>query len=79
MLTSKYLHLNPSKALGPDRILPKDLKLAQRSLIQGLFEVFKKSKDCCKFPQQWKESSVIPIFEKGIDWTLEIFDQYLCS
>lgn len=46
MLTSKYLHLNPSKALGPDRILPKDLKLAQRSLIQGLFEVFKKSKDC---------------------------------
>ena len=78
MLTSKYLHLNPSKALGPDRVSPKDLKLAQRSLIQGLFEVFKKSKDCCKFPQQWTESSVIPIFEKGIDWTLEIFDQYLC-
>ena len=33
MLTSRYLHLNPSKALGPDRILPKDLKLTQRSLL----------------------------------------------
>ena len=65
MLTSKYLHLNPSKALGPDRVSAKDLKLAQRSLIQGLFEVFKKSKDCCKFPQQWKESSVITVFKKG--------------
>ena len=65
MLTSKYLHFNPYIALRPDQISPKDLNLSQGSLIKGLFEVFKKSKDCCKFPQQWKESSVIPIFKKG--------------
>lgn len=57
--------INPNKAVGPDNIFPKDLKLAQDSAIQGLLEVFKKSMDCCKFPQQWKESLVTPVFKKG--------------
>ena len=51
--------------MGPDQISPKDLKLAQESVIHWLFEVFKKSKDCCRFPQQWKESLVTAIFKKG--------------
>ena len=57
--------INPNKAVGPDNIFPKDLKLAQGSAIQGLFEVFKRSMDCSKFPQQWKESLVTPVFKKG--------------
>ena len=48
--------INPNKAVGPDNIFPKDLKLAQGSAIQGLLEVFKRSMDCSKFPQQWKAS-----------------------
>ena len=57
--------INPNKAVGPDNISAKDLKLAQGSAIQGLLEVFKRSTDCCKFPQQWKESLVTPVFKKG--------------
>ena len=57
--------INPNKAVGPDNIFAKDLKLAQGSAIQGLLEVFKRSMDCCKFPQQWKESLVTPVFKKG--------------
>ena len=57
--------INPNKAVGPDNIFPKDLKLAQGSAIQGLLEVFKRSMDCSKFPQQWKESLVTPVFKKG--------------
>lgn len=57
--------LQPNKLVGPDQISPKDLRLAQDSVIQGLFEVFTKSKDCCRFPQQWKESLVTVIFTKG--------------
>ena len=44
--------LQPNKSVGPDQVSPKDLSLAQDSVIQGLFEVFKKSRDCCRFPQQ---------------------------
>ena len=57
--------INPNKAVGPDNIFAKNLKLAQGSAIQGLLEVFKRSMDCCKFPQQWKESLVTPVFKKG--------------
>lgn len=57
--------INPNKAVGPDNIFAKDLKLAQGSAIQVLLEVFKRSMDCCKFPQQWKESLVTPVFKKG--------------
>lgn len=57
--------ITPNKAVGPDNIFPKDLKLAQGSAIQGLLEVFKRSMDCSKFPQQWKESLVTPVFKKG--------------
>ena len=51
--------------MGPDNIFAKDLKLAQGSAIQGLLEVFKRSMDCCKFPQQWQESLVTPVVKKG--------------
>ena len=57
--------LQPNKSVGPDQVSPKDLRLAQDSVIQGLFEVFKKSRDCCRFPQQWKESLVTALFKKG--------------
>ena len=57
--------LSPYKALGPDKISPKDLKLSQESLVQGLFEVFEKSKDSYKFPKRWKQSQVTAIFKKG--------------
>ena len=33
--------------------------------MQGLFEVFEKSKDSYKFPKQWKQSQVTAIFKKG--------------
>ena len=34
--------LCPYKALGPDKISPKDLKLSQESLVQGLFETLRR-------------------------------------
>ena len=57
--------INPNKAVSPDNIFTKDFKLAQDSAMQGLLEVFKRSMDCCKFPQQWRESLVTPVFKKG--------------
>ena len=57
--------INPNKAVDPDNISAKDLKLSQGSAIQGLLQVFKRRMDCCKFPQQWKESLVTPAFKKG--------------
>ena len=35
------------------------------SLARSAFKVFKRSMDCSKFPQQWKESLVTPVFKKG--------------
>ena len=57
--------LNPNKAMGLDNISPRDLKLCESSVVQGLFEIFMKSRADCQFPISWKKSQVAAVFKKG--------------
>ena len=57
--------LNPNKAMGLDHISPRDLKLCESSVAQGLFEIYMKSRADCQFPSSWKKSQVTAVFKKG--------------
>jgi len=57
--------LNSNKAMGLDNISPRDLKLCESSVAQGLFEICMKSRADCQFPISWKKSQVAAVFKKG--------------
>ena len=57
--------LNPNKAMGLDHISPRDFKLCESSVVQGLFEICMKSRADCQFPISWKKSQVTAVFKKG--------------
>ena len=57
--------LNLNKAMGLDHISPRDLKLCESSVVQGLFEICMKSRVDCQFPISWKKSQVTAVFKKG--------------
>ena len=55
----------PNKAMGLDHISPRDLKLCESSVVQGLFEIWMKSRADCQFPISWKKFQVTAVFKKG--------------
>ena len=57
--------LNPNKAMVLDNISPRDLKLCESSVVQGLFEICMKSRADCQFPISWKKSRVPAVSKKG--------------
>ena len=57
--------INPNKAMGLDHISPRDLKLCESSVVQGLFEICMKSRADCPFPISWKKSQETAAFKKG--------------
>ena len=57
--------LNPNKALGPDNISPKMLKLAASELAYPLSVVFNVSLETVELPSDWKPSNIVPLFKKG--------------
>ena len=57
--------LNPNKAMGLDHISPRDLKLCESYVVQGLFENCMESRADCQFPSSWKKSQVTAVFKKG--------------
>ena len=69
------LHLNVSKASGPDLISPRLLKEGADIFAYPFSIVFNRSLNQGYFPHSWKEANVSPIFKKddqGVDneWSL---------
>ena len=56
--------LNTSKSAGPDEIHPRILKEVSTELSRPLAKLYKKSLQCGKVPQQWKEGHITPIFKQ---------------
>ena len=57
--------LHVDKAVGPDNISNKLLKLAANSLAPSLTILFNKVVQSATYPQIWKQANVIPIYKKG--------------
>ena len=58
-------NLNTNKAVGPDLISHKLLKMAKYNISKPLTKLFNKSLTDTKFPCKWKECIVNPLFKKG--------------
>jgi hypothetical protein len=57
--------LDPEKAIGPDGVSPKLLKICAPMIAPSLTKLFNLSLKTCKFPNSWKFANVMPIFKKG--------------
>jgi hypothetical protein len=57
--------LNPTKAQGPDNILPKVLKELSKELALPLSILFNKSLETGTIPLDWNSAEVVAIFKKG--------------
>jgi hypothetical protein len=57
--------LDPSKAIGPDGLPTKLLKLFADQLAAPLCYLFNKSLSMGHVPAQWKLANIIPIYKKG--------------
>ena len=57
--------LNPNKSPGPDQIHPRVLKEVSGPISVPLSQIFRKSLENGRLPEQWKEANVTPIFKKG--------------
>ena len=59
-----FLHLDVSKACGPDLIIPLLLKEGSHILAHPYAVIFNRSLSQGYFPSSWKEANVTPIFKK---------------
>ena len=59
------IHLDTSKATGPDGISNRLLKEASVSIAEPLSRLFNYSLSIGRFPDVWKIANVIPVFKKG--------------
>ena len=57
-LQKQLKSIKPEKASGPDNIRPKDFKLAEESIIEGLDIVIQKTKQTRKMPSKCKTGEV---------------------
>ena len=69
--------LNTSKAVGPDEIANKALKLAADVIAPILQVIFQQSLDSGILPSDWKKANVTPLFKKGSRSNLQITDPSL--
>ena len=60
-----FLHLDVSKACGPDLINPRLLKEGSHILAHPYAVIFNRSFSLGYFPSSWKEANVTHIFKKG--------------
>ena len=58
-------NLDVNKAVGPDLISHKLLKITCKSISKPLSALFNKSLQTATFPSKWKQSLVLPLFKKG--------------
>ena len=65
-LVVKKLSNIPKKAGGTDRICARELAAAGEGLMRGLYGIYSKSIETCKFPDNWKLGKVITAFKKGV-------------
>lgn len=64
--TSKLLkNLNPSKAIGPDKISPHFLKEVHHEISPIISDLFNSSVNTGTVPNDWREALVTPVFKKG--------------
>ena len=61
----KLMHLDSSKAAGPDNMFPKVLKEAASELATPLHIIFSRSLEYAEIPDDWKWAHVVPIFKGG--------------
>ncbi len=59
------LHIDPSKASGPDKLSPRLLKEGVNVLSQPLARMFNKLISTSIFPKSWKLANVTPIYKKA--------------
>ena len=59
------MSLNPDKSPGQDQIHPRVLKEVSGPISVSLSQIFRKSLENGRLPEQWKEANVTPIFKKG--------------
>lgn len=58
------MNLNTKKATGPDEIPAFILKAAATELAPALANLFQLSLDLGEVPQDWREASVVPLFQE---------------
>ncbi|CAB3990484.1 Hypothetical predicted protein [Paramuricea clavata] len=57
--------LDPDKALGPDEIPGRILKVTANQIAPSLTRLFNKSLQVGVVPDEWKLANVVPVFKKG--------------
>ena len=58
-------NLNPNKAIGPDNVPGKFLKLCAYEIADIYQVLFQASLDQGVVPPDWKEANIVPLFKKG--------------
>ena len=58
-------NLNPNKAIGPDNVPGKFLKLCANEIADIYQVLFQASLDQGVVPPDWKEANIVPLFKKG--------------
>ena len=58
-------NLNPNKAIGPDNVPGKFLKLCSHEIADIYQVLFQASLDQGVVPPDWKEANIVPLFKKG--------------
>ena len=57
--------LNPSKALGPDELHPRVLKVLAIELGPVFAHLFQQSIDTGEIPKEWSLANICPLFSKS--------------
>ena len=64
-VTKLLKDLNPSKALGPDELHPRDLKELATEIGPVFAHLFQQSIDKGEIPKEWSLANICPLFKKG--------------
>ena len=64
-VTEILSNLDTSEATGADGLPPRLLKTCSTGLAKSLCNIFTKSKQVGKFPSQWKNARIKPLFKDG--------------
>ena len=64
-VTKRLKGLNPSKALGPDELLPRVLKELASELGPMFAHLFQQSNDTGEIPKEWSLVNICPLCKKG--------------
>jgi len=65
MVLGKLKSLSPDKAVGPDEISCRMLKLCANSICPVLARIFNISISTGSLPSSWKTANIVPVYKKG--------------